>query len=425
MDFSSAPPFSPFTTSEFFSFLVPSRIHLVPVISRAFVDACISVYHHDRPPADFLSDLKAIKSSSRPSVAELEAMYYYAGLPSSPKLVSRTGPIQWKPPTGPEAYNVMRELRPVFNHKIIPVWNVLADKVLEYLDSLKVRWSSIDGVRFAEVGEAPGPVVLWIGVTPKSLSGEDAHTAAFGCLDILKEFDITDVDVEFRESVYTRSVGPRLLKRVFDFHPTVDVRGPLTPVLGLQIAAARTPFVEGTGGLYFSEGGDSNKVFLITARHVVFPPNEVPNNNYARTNKRRHQVLLLGSKAFEKFFRSIKSSIGGHAIEIEIYERHLAELTEEGVENDDAADESQRSFIQEKVDKAKAKMNPLDEFHDEVAKYWSDASQRLLGHVVCSPPIALGVGTERYTEDYAIIELDSSKIDKSAFKGNVIDLRTF
>jgi hypothetical protein len=72
-------------------------------------------------------------------------------------------------------------------------------------------------------------------VTPKSLSDEDAHTAAFGCLDILKWFDIADVDVEFRESVYTRSVGPRLLKPAFESHPTVDVRGPLTPALGLQI----------------------------------------------------------------------------------------------------------------------------------------------------------------------------------------------
>jgi hypothetical protein len=82
-------------------------------------------------------------------------------------------------------------------------------------------------------------------------------------------------------------------------------------------------------------------------------------------------------------------------------------------------------YIQSKVDNAKEEMDALDEFHDEVAKYWSDASHRLLGHVVCSPPIALGVGTEGYTEDYAIIELNSDKIDKSAFRGNVIDFGTF
>lgn len=412
--------------------MLRSRTDLVPVISQAFIDACISVRFHDHSPADFLSDLSladdSMASTSSPSsVAKLEAIFYYAGLPSGPKLISRTGPIPWKPPTGPEAYRVLRELRPVFNHKIITVWNVLADKVLEYLDSLKVKWTSIDGVRFAKFEEAPGPVVLWIGVTPESLSGEDAHTAAFGCLDILKEFDITDVDVEFRESVYTRSVGPRLLEPGYDSDPTIDVRGPLTSTLGLQIAAARTPFAEGTGGLYISEGGDSNKVFLITARHVVFPPNEVPNQDYARTNKCRHKVLLLGSKAFEKFFRSIKSSIGRRAINVGIYERQLAEMGagDDKEHTPDAESERRMRFIQSKVDNAKEEMDALDVFHDEVAKYWSDASQRLLGHVVCSPPIALGVGTERYTEDYAIIELDSSKIDKSAFRGNVIDFGTF
>jgi hypothetical protein len=173
------------------------------VISPTFIDACIS---DDHPPAPDLSltDDSMASTSSPPSVAKLEAIFYYSGLPSGPKLVSRTVLIPWKPPTGPEAYRVLRERWPVFNHKIITVWNVSADKVLEYLDSLKVKWTSIDGVRFAKFEEAPGPVVLWIGVIPESLSGKDAHTAAFGCLDILKEFDITGVGVEFRESVYTR-----------------------------------------------------------------------------------------------------------------------------------------------------------------------------------------------------------------------------
>ena len=203
-----------------FCYVLALTLSLFPVISQAFVDACISVSYHDRPSPDFFPLFDdSVASTSHLSVSELEAIYYYAGLPSSPKLISRTGTIPWKPPTSMEAYRVLRELRPVFNHKIITVWNVLADKVLEYLDSLKIRWTSIDGVRFAEIGKAPGPVVLWIGVTPKSLSGEDAHTAAFGCLDILKKFDITDVDVEFRESVYTRSLGPKLLKPVSEFPP--------------------------------------------------------------------------------------------------------------------------------------------------------------------------------------------------------------
>ena len=53
--------------------------------------------------------------------------------------------------------------------------------------------------------------------------------------------------------------------------PTADVRGPFTPALSLQIATEATPHCEGTGGLYICEGGQSNRIFLLTALHVVLP----------------------------------------------------------------------------------------------------------------------------------------------------------
>jgi hypothetical protein len=41
-----------------------------------------------------------------------------------------------------------------------------------------------------------------------------------------------------------------------------------------------------------------------------------------------------------------------------------------------------------------------------------------------SPPITHSAGTEGFTEDYAVVKLDSSKIEK-AFKGNVIGIGAF
>lgn len=50
-------------------------------------------------------------------------------------------------------------------------------------------------------------MVLWIGVFPESLFGQDAHTVAYGCLDLLYfdvGFGITDAEVEFcREDAAT------------------------------------------------------------------------------------------------------------------------------------------------------------------------------------------------------------------------------
>lgn len=68
----------------------------------------------------------------------MEAKFYYAGLPSEPVLVYRTGATPWKKPTGPEAYCVLKEPRPVSDHQIATVWDDLGPKVPDYLDSLGV-----------------------------------------------------------------------------------------------------------------------------------------------------------------------------------------------------------------------------------------------------------------------------------------------
>ncbi|KAK0468792.1 hypothetical protein IW261DRAFT_1612751 [Armillaria novae-zelandiae] len=62
-----------------------------------------------------------------------------------------------------------------------------------------------------------------------------------------------------------------------------------------------------------------------------------------------------------------------------------------------------------------------------LSAFYQDIEQtgtHVLGHVVLSPPISLGTGTQGYTEDYAIIEVDNDKIDRSTFQGNTIDLGT-
>jgi hypothetical protein len=366
-------------------------------------------------------------------------MFYYSGLPSGPRLVYRTGTKPWTKPTGPEAYRVLKELRPVFGHKLNTVWDVLGPEVRDFLDSLEVPWTSIDVVRFIKVGdgEAVGPVVLWLGVFPKTLFGERAHNAAFGCLEILKASGINDVEVECRESLYTRSVGPNLLKPVSNLNPTADVRGPLTPALGLSIAAQDTPHAEGTGGLYLAEGGGSERLLLVTARHVLFPPNESPNIDYASTNTGapRRDVLLLGTKAFKNFAEFIKIEIEHHGTmaesyneDIPKYREKIRNLTERAAgEDEDVIKAVTRELekTQNLLSNLNEDMEALEKFRQEVTRNkWRDPSQRILGHILYSPSIAFGAGTEGFTEDYAIVELDRSKIEKS-FVGNTIDLGMF
>jgi len=74
------------------------------------------------------------------AVSKAEALSYYAGLPSEPTLLFRTGKQQWSPPREPEAQRRLKELCAVFNHPIVKFWNRdLAWKAVEVMDAHKVR----------------------------------------------------------------------------------------------------------------------------------------------------------------------------------------------------------------------------------------------------------------------------------------------
>ncbi|KAF8905228.1 hypothetical protein CPB84DRAFT_1845038 [Gymnopilus junonius] len=166
-------------------------------------------------------------------VFDPEAMFYYLGLPSNPRLVYHVGTMPWVKPTGLEAYRVFKELHPVFGYKLNSVWKDVGPKVCDILDSVGVLWTTIDVVGFIRIkeGESIGPVVIWIGVTPETVCGKDVHTAAQGCLDLLREFDITDIEIEFGSlsTVYTRSSGFHAQKQRYRLtqRPTHAILSPL------------------------------------------------------------------------------------------------------------------------------------------------------------------------------------------------------
>jgi hypothetical protein len=70
------------------------------------------------------------------AVSFAEAQGFYAGLPSDPVLIYRSEKEEWSPPSVPEAYRRKKQLRPVFNHPIVNVWNNdLGWKVVAVLDA--------------------------------------------------------------------------------------------------------------------------------------------------------------------------------------------------------------------------------------------------------------------------------------------------
>ncbi|SJL07900.1 uncharacterized protein ARMOST_11257 [Armillaria ostoyae] len=348
--------------------------------------------------------------------------FYYAGLPSAPVLVARTGITPWKAPTGPEAYRKLKELRVVGNHALEEVWEGnLAPELHVLLDSMEVKWTSTDVVRIGNAKESSAPVILWIGVMPASLSDNDGVDVASRCRELLVKFDIADVDVEIRESVVTRSAGPKLLTSSYSSDLTVSAREPLTTTLGLPICAQSTPWAGGTGGFFITEGGNTKRLLLVTARHVVFTPDKNDNKHFERKNdsQPRHNVTLFSDAAFDKHLKSIQAEIEGKEFTAEFLERRIRVV--EG--KDDPAANKERQKLQAELDKAKEAVEELNTFYQTVLTHWATPESRILGHVILSPPIDVDV-SEGYTEDWAVIEIDASKVNASNFNGNAIDLVT-
>ncbi|KAH9044292.1 hypothetical protein EDB85DRAFT_2284617 [Lactarius pseudohatsudake] len=417
-------------------------------IPQEFLDACAD-FRRDMTDVSWpssaittFSDFGLIKEDSaddRPlaraecSDSEYEAKTFYYGLPSNPVLVFQTG-TPWKKPTGPEAYSVPKEVRPVFDDQIATVWDEMGTQVFEYLDSVEVTWTTIDVVRFAEAEEDPGPVVLWIGVKPGSLSREDAQVAAVGCETILDKFKITGAEVAFRSHsspgwpALSSSITPTTLTQP----PGFVVFSPPHSVCRSLPKPRRTP--RAPGAIYLSVGRDSEKVYVLTARHAVFPPNAVPNELYDRMVRKRlpgswisqprREVILPGPQAFQSVLKSTMVKIRGDMIMVDLHNRELDTLRERKASVDNDGVEEERMVVEGNLRAVEASIKAINKFHDEVTKYWSEESQRVIGHITYSPAITVGTGTKRYTEDWALIELDRSKIDWDNFRGNVIDLGT-
>ena len=229
----------------------------------------------------------------------------FYGLPSGAPCIFKSGPA-WPERTGPMEHRIIREARPAYDHPIANSWLEIGTDIHRFLDSRNVRWTSIDPVAFANANAEDDtpfcPLLVWIGVQPKTLAFEDAVTAANGVKSILSQAGFPDIEVAFRESEVTRSAGPELLPfaPLLDFIP--EFRKHFTPTLSLSIAPYKTPYHEGSGALYFRLDKDGSRVALLTAGHVARPPVRAKmDNSGSRKNagKRREEIVVLGSMGYQ------------------------------------------------------------------------------------------------------------------------------
>ena len=108
----------------------------------------------------------------------------------------------------------------------------------------------------------------------------------------------------------------------------------------------------------------------------------------------------------------------------DIYKDELEDLGE-AVEGEDAKTTIYRNVFEDRLSKVQASKASVDEFQGNVTRLWSAESQRILGHVLYTPPISVHTSNKRFTEDWALVELNRGEFDWIVFRGNVIHLGTF
>ena len=363
------------------------------------------------------------------AVPNFEASSYYLGTSlDPPTLLYRTGHDKYPfvKPSGFEAYRTFKSVRGVYGHPLNAVWKTVGPLVRDLLKTQRINYTSVDVARFItyEDEEIFGPVVIWVGVYPGSTAADTAHDSSKDVLALLKGYDIEDVEVEWRESIYQRSGSPALLRSVDHLDTTVDVRSPLTAALGVPIATSERPDAQGTVGFYFHEGGNSEKVMGVTCHHVLFETDQRHNTNYEfrGAGAPRRYVRLFGLDRFQKLLDSIKFRIYRHEVMAGYYEREIKRL-EEKVKSKEEAEEDLRKTRRMLADANKA-IEDLERFYTKVITEWSDSELRNIGHICYSPALSYNTMEEGYTEDWGTFECYEDSF-KDTFMGNVIDLGAF
>ncbi|KAF9517860.1 hypothetical protein BS47DRAFT_1359377 [Hydnum rufescens UP504] len=326
---------------------------------------------------------------------------YYRGLPSKPRLIATTRPGAFEFPTGPEAYPILKELRPLGDHPLISAWDHgLADRLRHGLNSIR---------------QSSSLVIVWIGIEFGALSFEEGSLVALECRKFIDTYGIHDYHVEIRESRVMRQVGNRFLDPVLFPDPTFSARDPYTALLGIPISAKDRPWAEGTGGFYLSAGGDDKAIYLVTARHVVLPLDD--NKEYERKNERkaREDVMVLGTSAFNNKLAIIDYEIKGHQVAITDAKERI-ELVE------DMDDPMLVREAEQDLQKAERGLEALRALRHEIATHWVGKEKRVFGTLTWAPPIIFSTDPGQYTLDLAVIKIDAGKLDTKNYRGNTINI---
>ncbi|CAE6482981.1 unnamed protein product [Rhizoctonia solani] len=347
-----------------------------------------------------------------------------------PKLIYRTSTDIFSPPSGPSQDLRQIQLLTVHEHAKLGqnnLWVTIRDKTVELLECKQIKHTSVDLVRFRREERTKdgrsktvtSPVTIWVGVRPDSTNGDTAFDSAQDISELLKTYDIDDIDIAYRESEAQPLAGPILYAPVNNVHPLKSVIDWVTTALSLPIAGLKTRHIQGTLGFFFKIDED---LYGVTARHVLFPDTEGNDAYSYDTSAPKKNVVLMGNRAFDNLLVSIQALIGTLNNNVTVLEKSVNWHAARAERGDQQAAADLVKF-QQNLDDTKATIAELRKFFAMLKKDWSEVNNRIIGHVVWSPPITGLTAPHGYTRDVCVIKLDKEKFLPN-LRGNAVDLGT-
>ena len=137
----------------------------------------------------------------------------------------------------------------------------------------------------------------------------------------------------------------------------------------------------------------------------------------------RHEVVHLGSEAYQNALEAIRVKISGETTMINYYKGEINRMGE-AIKDEDSKTTTTRDEFKAQLVVVEASKESVNEFQGNITRFWSEEDQRILGHVLYAPPISIS-SDRQFTEDWALIELDHRKFNWDTFRGNVIYLGIF
>jgi hypothetical protein len=244
---------------------------------------------------------------------------------------------------------MVHHLIPLGTHPLNAVWVKTVRPAMDiHFQEKGVQNTSMNPLRIGIAGQSSPPAVILVGVNPGFLSPKLGIEVAVHCRSILLQNGIDDVHVEIRESKFAHAM--MMYKPAISANPAVVVREPFS------------------------------------TSHVLFHPHKEENKPYKfsdGTGAPRRKVMVLGEAAFKARLQDIEVAIGAKKIIIDQLNRRLA-LADNLADEDDAS--AERRAVKPKIDEANKAIEVFKNLLADVVGDWTVEENRIIGHVVLSPP---------------------------------------